>query len=84
MEDSKSKGKAETKYDIGGPNHVRLECAGPICAAVALSLRHAALRRCGMVGGSTAIAAMRNTFIRLCNPSHSAILLVLVQVQQVR
>ena len=28
MEDNKSKGKADTKYDIGGPNHVRLECAG--------------------------------------------------------
>ncbi|KAI7839227.1 hypothetical protein COHA_007040 [Chlorella ohadii] len=25
MEDNKSKGKAETKYDIGGPNHIRLE-----------------------------------------------------------
>jgi secreted PhoX family phosphatase len=25
MEDNKSKGKADTKYDIGGPNHVRVE-----------------------------------------------------------
>lgn len=50
MEDNKSKGKADPKYDIGGPNHVRLEC---VWGRAVLWLLHAAFRRCGV---GTAVA----------------------------
>jgi uncharacterized protein len=46
MEDNASKGENSTEYDIGGPNHIKVEwnecgCGAPLPLPAACALKHA-------------------------------------------